>query len=110
VFAVVEHQQALAVSDRVQQALLARDAGLFGYADRISDGMDDHRGIGHLHEIDEHHTVVEALDEIVGDRERQARLADAARTGRGDETIVAHRRGERGELCDPPDEGRQRRR
>ena len=101
---VVEHEQQRAVVQlRVQRRVVSD-------AERVRDRRNEQRRVGHRREVDEHGAVSQRRRELLGDGERESRLARAAGAGQRHEPRVRakQRRDRRG--LDPPADERRRRR
>ncbi len=85
VLAVVENEQCIALGQRGNQGEIDRGRPLFGDADRLGNGRDDHRRVGQVDQVREPHAVAAGRGELGGDAQREPGLADSARTGRSDE-------------------------
>jgi uncharacterized OsmC-like protein len=88
VLAVVEDQKRVAFSERRDERDLDRHAALLWHADRLGDRRGDHRRVSHMDEVDEPHAVAASRGGVGGDAQREPRLADATRTGRGDHAVL----------------------
>ncbi|WP_238431770.1 hypothetical protein [Streptomyces cavernae] len=79
-------------------------------AQGVGDGERDERGVAQSGQVDEAHSVGEGPFDAGGDTTRQTRLADAARSGQGDQACVAQQFVALGQFVPPVDEGGRLRR
>ena len=94
--------------ERGDQREVDRRGPLLGNADRLGDRRGDHRRVRHVDQVHEPHAVAAGRGEVGGDAQREPGLADAARTGRGDQAVLGERRGQRRPLGGATDERRDR--
>ena len=90
--AVVEHEQHVALPQRVDQ-LTRHVSRTFGpHVERRRDSGRHQLGIAHRGQLDEPDPVARAADDMLGYPQREARLAAAARARQGDEPLPLQQR------------------
>ena len=84
----VEHDQHVLSVERARQAFLDRLRPGTNDTDRLGDGWEHQIGIGQWRERNEGDPVGEDIECVVGDLNRQARLANTAGSGQGEQPNV----------------------
>ena len=104
VLAVVQDQQHLSLRQPSEDGVLARAALPLAQAERRGDGRGDHGRIGDRDEVHIPGAVGVPAGHIGDHAERQARLADPARSYRGDQAVRGERVSQRRPFGGPADE------
>ena len=101
---VVQHQQEIPVPEVGGQRVEEIRARLLPHAQGRGDVRGNQGGIRHRAQVDHVHAVVEPVDLLGGDPQRQAGLANAARPGEGDEPGAGEQLADLGDLARASDE------
>jgi hypothetical protein len=103
---VVQDQEQRLVAQGCGQPLDDRAVPDLPHAQRLSNDRRDEGGIGQRRQVDEGDAISELTGKAHGNLEREAGLADPARTGQGDErhVVAPQQRAQLGQLACPADE------
>jgi hypothetical protein len=108
---VVDQEQQPPVLETCRQRLVQRSPLPLPHAQCLRDGGQDEAGVGDGGERDEPDAARERVELVEGDGDAQARLADAAGTGEGEQADVgAQQQVARGRLLVRPSDQRRERR
>jgi hypothetical protein len=112
VLEVVQDQQRLPLPEELAQALLRRPRGRLPRTESLGDGRGNQDRIADRGEGNEPDAIGELGGDLLGDPDRQPRLADPARTGQGDQADAgpAEQGDDRRDLPLPADEAGERQR
>ena len=108
--AVVEHDQAVASAEVIEDAVERRHAGPRNHAERTRHDLEDRFLRVRGGELAQPHTVAGIRQHLGRDAQREARLPDTADAGERHESVRAHEGGHCLDLVVAPDEARQLRR
>ena len=106
---VVEHQEQVPVAEVPRHAVGQRPVARLPHAEGLRDRRGDEGGVADRGEGDEDDAVGEVAAQLLRDPQGEARLADAAGTGQGQEAdaVAAQQVAHGGDLGVPTDEGRE---